>query len=187
MKWSDLTYSNFYIPFDENQKAIRGFWLTTLGINLEEIPTILHERFLYYESTQKNKNTVQAQKILLSDIEGTSHSDYGGMEIIESYMRIKRANSYITDGRVTRNKYFHMLKKPAYDQVDTVILSRLNNGKYYVDGNGNHRIVLYKIMMLAEIASTYPYACSEDYDFSNLKFSDIGKKYWLNAIVNTTK
>ena len=187
LKWSDLTYSNFDIPFDENQKAIRGFLLTSLGINLEEIPTIFHEPFRYYESIQKNNNTVQTQKVLLSDIEGTSHSDYGGMEIIESYMRIKRANFYITDGRVTRNKYFHMLKKPAYDQVDTVILSRLNNGKYYVDGNGNHRIVLYKIMMLAEIASAYPYACSDDYDFSYWAFSDIRKKYWLNAIVNTTK
>jgi hypothetical protein len=187
LKWSDLTYSDsdFYIPYDENQKAIRGFWLTTLRIDLEKIPTIFHEPFRYYESNRTHNDTLKAQKVLLSDIVGTSYSDYGGMEIIESYMRIKRAHIYIKDGCVTRNKYFYMLKKPVCKQDVPVVLSHLENGKYYIDCSGNHRIILYKIMMLAEIAASYPYAGADYYDLNYRGFNDIRKKYWLNAVVRS--
>lgn len=185
MKWSEFTYSDFYIPYDENQKAIRGFWLTTMGINLEEIPMIFHEPFYYYESNRTQKDSLKAQKVLLSEIVGTSYSDYGGMEIIESYMRIKRAPSYITDGRVTRNKYFYMLKKPVFAQSAPVILSRLDDGKYFIDCNGNHRIILFKIMMLAEILSALPYVSTNNYNWSYMDFNEIRKKYWLNAMVRS--
>jgi len=187
LKWSELTYSNFYIPYDENQKAIRGFLLTTLGINLEEIPFIFNEPFNYYEGNEAHKDKLYVHKVFLNEIVGTSYADYGGMEIIQSYLRIKRADSYIKDGLITPNKYFYMLKKSVNEQDAPIILSRLDNGKYFVDGNGNHRIVLYKIMMLAEIAKKYPYAYSDDYEFSYWAFNDIGKKYWLNAKVRTTK
>lgn len=78
MKWSDFTYSDsdFYIPYDENQKAIRGYLLTTLGINLEIIPTILHEPFHYYEFNRSCKDTLYPQRVSLSDIIGTTHQDY---------------------------------------------------------------------------------------------------------------
>lgn len=185
MKWSDFTYSDFYIPYDENQRAIRGFWLTTLEINLEKIPMILHEPFDYYESNQTHKDTLHPQKVLLSEIVGTSYPDYGNMKIIESYMRIKRARYYIEAGRVTRGKYFYMLKKPVYEQAAPVKLSRFEDGKYFVDGNGNHRIILYKMMMLADIAANYPYANDDDYDCSFMGFNDIRKKYWLNAMVHS--
>jgi len=187
LKWSELTYSNFYIPYDENQKAIRGFLLTTLGINLEEIPFIFNEPFNYYEGNEAHKDKLYVHKVFLNEIVGTSYADYGGMEIIQSYLRIKRADSYIKDGLITPNKYFYMLKKSVNEQDAPIILSRLDNGKYFVDGNGNHRIVLYKIMMLAEIAYNYSYAYDEDYDFSYWPFDDIGKKYWLNAKVRIIK
>jgi hypothetical protein len=156
------------------------------GYNLEQIPIIFHEPFNYYDSKQAHKDTFDAHKVLLSDIVGTN-SDYGGMEIIESYMRIKRAPFYIENGRVTRNKYFYMLKKLVCEQDDPIVLSRLDNGKYFVDGNGNHRIVFYKIMMFAEIVAAYPYASSDCYDFTYWSFNDIGKKYWLNAKVRSIR
>lgn len=188
MKWSDFTYtdSDFYIPYDENQKAIRGYLLTTLGINLEKIPTIIHEPFYYYKDYRTHKDSLNAQKVSLSDIIGTSHQDYGGMKMIESYMRLKRAPFYISEGYVTRNKYVHTLKKPVHEQKLPIQLSRLDNGKYIVDGNGNHRIILYKIMMLSEIASKYEYANDEDYDLESITFNDIRKKYWLRAMVHST-
>ena len=60
----------------------------------------------------------------------------------------------------------------------------MDNGNYFVDGNGNHRIILFKLMMLAEIIDTYPYASDDIYDWSlTTLFSNIRKKYWLNAKV----
>lgn len=79
-----------------------------------------------------------------------------------------------------------MLKKPIHEQELPIILSQLNNGKYIVDGNGNHRVILYKIMMLSEIASKYPYANDENYDLECMTFNDVRKKYWLNAMVHST-
>lgn len=188
LKWSDYTYSNsdFYIPYDENQRAIRGYLLTTFGVNLERIPAILHEPFFYFMNSRTCKDTLCAQKVSLSDIVGTTHQDYGDLMIIEAYMRLKRASFHIKDGSVTRNKYWHMLKKPIYQQELPIILSRLDNGKYIVDGNGNHRVILYKIMMLSEIASKYPYSNDDDYDLECIKFHDIRKKYWLNAMIHST-
>ena len=183
MKWSELSYSDedFYIPYDENQRAVRGFLLTTLGVDLEHLPRILFQPYLLFNRTEFSEE--YAQKVYVSDIIGTSYSDYGGISIIESFIRIKRACHYIQDGCVTRGKYFHMLKKPVNDQPVPIRLSRLDDGRYYVDGNGNHRVVLYKIMMLAEIASTYEWARSDDYDLNYIGFEDITKKYWLNALV----
>ena len=186
MKWSDYN-SDFYIPYDENQRAIRGSWLTTLGINLEKIPMIFHEPFHYYESNGTHKDVLIARKVMLSEIVGTSNSDYGGTKIIESFIRIKRASSYIANGCVTRNKYFYILKKPVYKQINPIILSYLDDGKYFVDGNGNHRIILYKIMMLAEIADVHPYVSAEDYNCSSMVFNNIRKKYWLNAMVRSAE
>ena len=188
LKWSDYTYSDsdFYIPYDENQKAIRGYLLTTLGINLERIPAILHEPFFYYKNNRTYKDTHCAQKVSLSDIVGTTHQDYGDLKIIEAYMRLKRAPYHISEEHVTRNKYFHMLKKPVHNQKLPIKLSRLENGKCIIDGNGNHRIILYKIMMLSEIASKYPYANDDDYDLGCRIFNDIRKKYWLNALIHST-
>ena len=53
-----------------------------------------------------------------------------------------------------------------------------------MDGNGNHRILVYKIMLLAEIAQKYPWVYSEDYDLAFKGFDDVTKKYWLYAQVN---
>ena len=205
MKWSELSYTNknYHIPFDDNQKAVRGFFLWKLGIDLENIPNIFNEQHQYHKKkieTENNNNKKYyerfiSQKVFLDDIVGTSSETYGGMEIIQSFMKIKRADFYIKEGYVTRNKYFHMLKKPTSQQENRIILSRLDNGNYFVDGNGNHRVVLYKIMMFAEIVvahnnyfytdGRFIYDDEEDFiELSECKINNIKKKYWLNAFIN---
>lgn len=89
MRWSDLTHNTL----DENQRAIRGFWLITQGINLENLPTIFNEPFKLFEKAQSFN--IKERKVYLNDIVGTSYKDYGNMEIIKSYMKIKRADTYI--------------------------------------------------------------------------------------------
>ena len=87
------------------------------------------------------------------------------MSIIQSFMRIKRGGKYILNGAVTRGKYFYMLKRPVFKQRCPIALSYdEETGKYWVDGNGNHRVIFYKIMMLSEIAEKYEWSRSEDYD-----------------------
>ena len=181
MKWSELDNNNFYECFDENQRAIKGFWLTTLGVNLENLPITFNEHFIYFHSQKSNRKDYKIQKVYLSDIVGTSHKDYGDMEIIKAYIRSKRTSNYIKNGLVTKRKYNTMLKKPIYNQDVPIILSRNKDGKYFVDGNGNHRIILYKIMMLAEIASQYS---NDSFYFPKKSLANIQKKYWIYAYIN---
>ena len=103
-------------------------------------------------------------------------------QVLYSFMKLKRITDRILCGKLTPNKYFHMMKNPY--QSPPIILSRNNDGTYYVDGNGNHRVLSYKIMMLAEIASKYDLVYSDDYDLSYKGFTDVTKKYWLYARIN---
>lgn len=184
MKWSELNYNDFHIPFDENQRAIRGFWLIKQGIDLENLPIIFNEQFRRFERLKCNE--YEERKVYLKDIIGTSHPDYGDMEIIKSYMRIKRARNYIIDDLVTKTKYNKMLRKAINEQDEPVILSENKDGTYFVDGNGNHRIIFYKMMLLSEIALNYKYAFDEDFNFNRELFKDITKKYWINANIKKT-
>ena len=34
MRWSEMKTENFYMPYDENQRVIRGFFLRTLNLDL---------------------------------------------------------------------------------------------------------------------------------------------------------
>lgn len=187
MKWSDMTYDDFYIPYDENQKVIRGFFLTTLNVDLNHIPPIFNENFSLCESISETSCRFIEKKVPLSSIIGTSYQEYGNKSIIQAYMRIKRAHEYIRQGIVTRGKYFYMLKSDVRCQKIPIILSYNAHGNYYwVDGNGNHRVILYKMMMLAEIAEKYEWARSDGYDINYMGFHDVRKKYWLKALVKMT-
>lgn len=186
MKWSEMSYSDYYIPFDENQRAIRGFFLTTLHVDLEAIPYIFNQPFEYFNSSLHSFSKYYPKKVFLCDIAGTSYKDYGGMSVIQSFMRIKRGGKYILNGAVTRGKYFYMLKRPIFEQRCPIALSYdAETGKYWVDGNGNHRVIFYKMMMLSEIAEKYKWPRTEGFDFSYACFQDITKRYWLNAIVRS--
>ena len=77
-----------------------------------------------------------------------------------------------------------MLKRPSFEQNCPIALSfDTKTEKYWVDSNGNHRIVFYKMMMLSEIAEKYEWSRSEDYDLEYAGFEEITNRYWLNAMV----
>lgn len=181
LKWSELTYNDFYNPWNENEKAVRGYWLIKQGIDLENLPTIFNDKFIYFEKLQCDNYEFEERKVYLNDIIGTSHRDYGNMEIIKAYMKIKRAKEYIMNDSVTKIKYNKMLKKAVTEQDVPIILSENKDGTYFVDGNGNHRIVFYKMMLFSEIALEYSLARDKNFDFNRELFKDIKQKYWLNA------
>ena len=171
MKWSALSYGEeFYIPYTENQRAVRGFLLRTLGIDLENIPRDFFEPCLFYDKENKHFGEYRNKKVHVRDIIGTSYADYAGDTWIIAFLKIKRAHDYIVNGNVTRGKYFRMLKRPVYEQDVPVHLTHTKQG-YFIDSNGNHRITMYKMMYLAELSSQ---------DFS---YEPQPQRYWLYAKV----
>ena len=186
-KWSELSYDNHIVRSDESRQAVLGAFLVSLGIDLERLPNNLFEPYGYFQTSQKDYNSINRsapfEKIYLQDIVGTSYEMYAeDNQVLYSFMKLKRITDRILCGKLTPNKYFHMMKKPY--QTPTIVLSRNTDGTYYVDGNGNHRVLSYKIMMLAEIASKYDWVYSDDYGLTYKGFTDVTKKYWLYARIN---
>ncbi len=179
MKWSEYDNRNFYKKYSENEKCIKGYWLTTLGIDLDDIPNVFNNDFILIKSKEESKEFIE-KKVFLEDIVGTSHIDYSNIKIIESYIRLKRGCGYIEWNKVTKNKYFQMLRKPIVDQELPIILSKREDEKYYVDGNGNHRVIFFKMMMLAEIIEKYSDSEIDDYRYG---FKEVREKYFLMAKV----
>lgn len=70
-------------------------------------------------------------------------------------------------------------------QSRPIELSENEDGTFYVEGNGNHRVIFYKMMMLSEIALNYQLAFEKNFNFKRELFKDIKKKYWLNAHVKS--
>lgn len=182
MKWSELKYSkDYYIPFDENQKVIRGFLLSMLGLDLNCIPAYFNDVWKVYPKQQGN--IFIEQKVRVSQIIGTSYKEYGDIPLIEAFMKIKRGDKWIKSGEVTKGKYFYSLKKQCDQQQNPILLSKLEDGRYYVDGNGNHRVIFYKIMMLSEIyCRLQECGCEEEYDGDYI-LPEIDRIFWLNAKV----
>lgn len=149
MRWSEMKTENFYMPYDENQRVIRGFFLRTLNLDLNNIPYIFWEPFTKFERIPYSHST--ERKIYVRDIIGTVHEDYGGLPLIQAYMRLKRGDKWILQGEVTRGKYFCHLKKSTAQQMTPICVSPAGNGKYFLNSNGNHRTILYKLMMMGDI------------------------------------
>jgi len=185
LQWSKMKNDNFYEPFDEKRKAILGFWLVKQGIDLDNIPPIFNECFSYFKKSECNNKKFQERKVFLNNITGTSHQDYGNMEIIKSFIRLKRAQFYILNDSVTKIKYTKLLKKTVKEQTVPIYLSQNADGSYYVDGQGNHRVIFYKMMLLSEIVSKNNYILNQGYTLNINSFQDICKKYWLNAYIKT--
>ena len=179
-KFSELSYNGVYANSNENRQAIIGNFLISLGINLEKIPKNFFEPFSYYPSKKASKKSLQ--KIYLQDVVGTCRKEYAeDNQVIFSFMKLKRITYYIQANAITRYKYSRDLKKANQELFVTV--SRNPDGTFFVDGNGNHRILAYKILMLSEIAKKYPWVYQDDYELSFKGFTDITKKYWLYALV----
>lgn len=181
-KWSELSIEDdFYIPLTVNRKAILSFFLCAQGIDLEKLPYNFFQPFLYFKKNTDIKPDTKIEKVNLCDIVGTSYRDYSNDNgIIYSFLHLKRAERYILSGDTKRTKYFYHMKRINDNMVK---LSQIQDGKYYVDGNGNHRVIMYKMMMLSEIAKENPWVYEEDYDLNFIDFTDITHKYWLYAEV----
>lgn len=185
-KWAELAIEDdYYIPFTANRKAILSFFLCSQEIDLEKLPYNFFQPFHYFKSLKGEKYDTKVEKVYLCDIVGTSYLDYSNDNgIIYSFLHLKRAERYILSGDTKRTKYFYHLKRINDNMIQ---LSQASDGKYYVDGNGNHRVIMYKMMMLSEIAKEYPYVYEEDYDLDFCGFTDITHKYWLYAEVKHSK
>lgn len=179
-KWSEISYDGVYVHSDESRQAVLGYFLVSLGIDLERLPRNLFEPYGYFPSAMKNIKDYTVEKVFVKDIVGTSRQEYvEDNQVLFSFMKLKRIKDYILNGNVTKNKYFWMLKRK--EQECPIMLSHTPDNTFYVDGNGNHRVLAYKIMMLAEIANKYEWAYDDYYDLSFKGFDEITKNYWLYA------
>ena len=180
-KWADITYgTDFYIPLDANQKAIRGYLLVQLGVDLENLEQRLFEPCEYYDRKDKHFSPERVEKVFVSSIAGTCYKDYACETWLHTFTRIKRAKRYILDGAITRGKYFKMLKAPLSQASITLIKAK--NGKYYIDTNGNHRVTLYKL--LANTDHLMLKACqNQQFHPESFTLNNRDHLYWLYAIV----
>ena len=179
-RWSEISYNGVYVHSDESRQAVLGCFLVSLGIDLEHLPFNFFEPYGYYPSSINDQSDYTIEKVFVRDIVGTSRQDYAeDDQVLFSFMKLKRIKEYILNGSVTRNKYFRMLKQR--EQKCPIMLSRNSDNSFYVNGNGNHRFITYKIMMLADIAGKYEWVYDDDYDLSFNDFNEVTKKYWLYA------
>lgn len=185
--WKDINYSNYYKDLTENRKTILGYALVTQGIDLSQLPNSFFSSFKYFESQKSNKCDMKLEKVHIVDILGTSYKDYSSDEgIIYSFMKLKRIEDYVKHNQFTYLKLSRLLKSsPAHPSL-YVQLTKNKDGKYFVDGQGNHRVIMYKMLMLCEI-----HKLKYDYEnLSELMSSEKNryipkelKKYWIYALV----
>ncbi|MEA4973675.1 MAG: hypothetical protein VB119_10975 [Candidatus Metalachnospira sp.] len=172
MKWSQIESDDWvHIPFDENERAVKGSALVSWGMNLEDVPNECFDICIRYDSKGKQFSAYSEERVQLSDIVGSSYDMYSDIPWIVAYQKIKRASTYILQGDTTIGKYKWQLKKPCIEQWNKIELTRTNNG-LYIDGNGNHRVIIYKMMMFSELSSK-----------RYTELSAICKQYWLKAMV----
>lgn len=175
MKWSEIDCGSWvHLPYDENQRAIKGYFLTTLGVDLENIPLQFFETCAFYNNNNKNFSEYTEQIVRIKDIVGSSYEMYSNIPWLNTFQKLKRADYYIQKGCVTPRKYFRQLKLPVYEQWNPIKLTRSGTG-YFIDGNGNHRITLYKMMYYSEVSNMD----------SRTDTSKIDNKYILRALVRT--
>ena len=172
MKWSDVKCDSWvHSPFDENERAIKGFALASWGMDLENIPDKCFDKCARYYPEGRQFSGYRQEKIYVSDIIGSSYDMYSNISWIEAFQKIKRASGYILRGDTTIGKYQWQLKKSCVNQWNDIKLTRTNTG-LFVDGNGNHRIIIYKMMLFSESAMCSAYEANS-----------INNRYWLNAMV----
>ncbi|MCH5170778.1 MAG: hypothetical protein J1F24_05770 [Oscillospiraceae bacterium] len=168
MKWSEIQCPNrCYGELNENEKNVRGAFLYSIGIDLENLPEELFESCEMYSKEGKCFSCEREEKVYIWDIAGTTHSCYSGKTWMDAFLEEHKTLSHIIQGHVTRGKYFRMMKRPINDNWTCVKLIKSKNGKYYIGSNGNHRITFYKLMYLADLANGRART----------------KNYWLYALV----
>ena len=145
----------------DDQKRIKKLFLESLGVATSAIPDAFFEPCIYYDKKGKTFSESKQMKVSLNMIKGSSYDIYAQKTWIETFAMLKRASRYIKNGDVTKKKYFTGLKKTIKNKHLAIRLIKAKDGFYYVDGNGNHRVTLYKMMYYSDITNGLD--CSNDY------------------------
>lgn len=154
MKWSELSCENrVYGQYTENEMIARGWFLYSLGIDLDSIPDELFDSCEHFSTDGVTLSNPYEDKIHIRDVVGTTRQDYSGGTWLDAFLQEHKVLSHLQAAHVSRGKYFHMLKRHINAQAPCIHLIKSKNGKYYVYRNGNHRVTFYKLMYLAECAT----------------------------------
>lgn len=182
--WPDIINKTDHLFDDLHKQTIFGYFLISLGIDLTKLPNNFFEPYSYFPRQRKDCSSHSVtQKVYLKDIVGSSYREYTtGNTVLSSFLHLRRITAYIQKNCVTRGKYLWQLKRRSLSAG--IVLSKNPDGTYFVDGNGNHRVLAYKMIMLAEIAQNYPWVYCDSYDVAYKGFDNISRKYWLYATVN---
>jgi hypothetical protein len=174
MKWSEIEYQSDH-RFDENEKAVKGFFLFTIGIDLENIPGVFWNPAKYLDEHGLELGSAQQERVLIRDVIGSCYDTYSNTSWIQVFQRLKRASYYIRSQRCTPAVYKKQLKLPVADQWSgdcPISFIRLADG-HYTYHNGNHRVTLYKMMYFAELSHAE----------TDAEKRRIDRQYYVNAIV----
>lgn len=177
IRWSDIVARND--ENDENKATICGYYLNSLGVDLEDIPNSIMEPCALYETEGKRFTKPRIQKVYLDAIVGTSYKEYAGDTWMDTLLRLHRADYYIKNDYALRGKYFTMFKR-IWPDNRMIYLSRDKSGRLYVDGNGNHRVTFYKLMQLTD--DMMDHAAKKQW-FHGEQERNWHKLYWMYAYV----
>lgn len=162
-----------HLAMDENKYVCRGYILRALGFDLENLPEALLEPCLYVESPKREEMYPIYRKVHVRDIVGTSYEDYGGDSWLAAYLKVKRLDYYIENGCLTKGKYMRLMKQFDLKHDRLMVHLSLTSEGLVVDGNGNHRVSVYKMMYLADILNGDRNAAEKAH-----------RLYWLHAKIS---
>ena len=140
-KWSEISYNGVYAHSDESRQAVLGYFLVSLGIDLEKLPHNLFVPYSYFPPSVKKTKEYTLKKVYVRDIVGTSRQEYAeDNQVLLSFMKLKRIKDYILNGQVTKNKYLWMMKH--MEQECPVILSRNLDNTFYVNEDSKGDVLI---------------------------------------------
>lgn len=150
----EVPESEFYIYKNTHENSFyKAEFLKYIGIDLYNIPKSMCKIFKGFDEflVKYIENVGEYEEICIKDVVGTTHDAYKYMPLIEANKALKRNGSYC-------KRFVSRASIPCQIQLKRII-SRVDNknlrliklgSEYYIDG-GNHRLITYKIMYLAEM------------------------------------
>lgn len=152
-RWCDIP-EDFYHKDNYEDNLHRVGFLKNIGININNIPESMCENFLWLDeySLLINKKNGKSGKVCIKDVIGTTHQDYGNIPLIKAFKRLKR-NAFWCDKmiRLTSIPYQVQLRRSINGNSGLAIRLIKIGDKYYINEQGNHRLITYKILYLAEM------------------------------------
>ena len=111
-----------YGPFNENQRAVKGAFLVSLGIDLENIPIELFEPCHFLDNGNLRLSNEYEARVNIWEIVGTTHSLYSNDSWLDVYIKEHKGQEHILRGNVTKEKYFRMLKNIKKNRIHVLNL-----------------------------------------------------------------